>query len=128
MNFLLNFIILITIVYILYVYVIEPYYKEHFCNNLNGLIHPSYVPGVNVINQQRNIPSFNINKQCNDPNLKPYLGWKCYANELQKSNINECTNWKGTPFYNYLKNNPLKFDGIWDEKCNKNNCIWKMSC
>lgn len=124
------FIICIILICILY------YYKENKNKNKNkesfqnkslkGLIQPSYIPGVDFINQKHDVPSFNIDVQCKEPYLKKYLGWKCFANQIQKTEFNDDTNWKGTHFYNYLKNNPLKYDGIWGEECKQYNCLWKL--
>ena len=36
-------------------------------------------------------------------------------NNLKKKSLNN--NWKGTHFYNYLKNTPLLYDGIYNKKC-----------
>ena len=122
----MKIILILTIIILLYL-IYNYKLKENFCNKkLKGLLQPSYVPGVDFISQKQNTPGFNIDKQCCDPNIKKYLGWKCYVNKLQKAEIIDKTNWKGTQFYNYLQNNPLKYDGIWGTCCKKYNCLWRM--
>lgn len=113
------------VILLLILYIIHNNFYEKF-TNFNQLLKPSYLPNVNVINQKINIPTFNIENQCNDKSMKKYLGLKCFYNKIQKSNIKDNTNWKGTVFYNYLKNTPLKYDGLWSTKCNNNNCLWQL--
>ena len=71
---------------------------------------------VLIMDNKESFDKFNIDNQCNDSNLKKYLGWKCYAQDYQKCEFDLKTNWKDTCFYNYLENTPLKYDGVFTLK------------
>ena len=81
------------------------------------------------------VPHFGVHlkKEVFDKIKANIVGQLCENNDwfakerlIQKSNIKDNTNWKGTVFYNYLKNTPLKYDGLWSTKCNNNNCLWQL--
>ena len=58
---------------------------------------------------------YNINKQCNNPNISKYLDWKCWYNKYQNTNSIIKDNYlSDTIFSDYLKNTKLKYDGIFD--------------
>ena len=114
--------IAVLILIILYVYK-----NKNIKETFNNLLTPSYVPNVPVINQKHITPSFNIDLQCKDKNMKQYIGWKCYVRDhFSKMDIKEKTDWSGTVFSNYLKNTPLRFDGVWKESLKNKNYIWEV--
>ena len=56
---------------------------------------------------------FNIDLQCKNKQENKYLGWKCWWNKNQTKNlVKPDDSFKGTEFSNYLRNTPLKYDGI----------------
>lgn len=60
---------------------------------------------------------YNIDKQCNNPNISKYLDWKCWYNKnqnLKKNSIMNDNYFSDTIFTDYLKNTKLKYDGIFD--------------
>ena len=105
MNMNIYIIILIILLYVIYNLNLK---KETFINNIENTKKNQY---------KKNI-SFDIKKQCNN-NIKNYIGLKCFMykkyNNLKKKSLDN--NWSGTHFYNYLKNTPLLYDGIYDKKC-----------
>ena len=121
----MNIIIIIVLLLILYL-INSSKIKELYENyKMKSLVQPNYVPNTRQINYKNNeILSFNIDKQCKNPVLKKYLGWKCFARNFQKCKFNEKKHWEGTCFSNYMKNHKLKYDGIWDTKCTDLSCKW----
>jgi len=60
---------------------------------------------------------YNIDKQCNNPNISKYLDWKCWYNKYQNRKMNSIINdnyFSDTIFSDYLKNTKLKYDGIFN--------------
>ena len=82
----------------------KPYVKESFVlNNSEYKVKPINSP----FGEQ-----FNIDKQCQGE-LQKNLGWKCWWRENQsKWLIPKDTYFNDTPFTNYIKNTPLKYDGV----------------
>ena len=78
---------------------------------------------ISFIENQDN--TFNIDKMCTDPNTSKYLSYPC---RWQKNQTNSTVEYQKYPkeFSNYLKNTPLKYDGVWDINCNnQKKCKWK---
>lgn len=62
---------------------------------------------------------YNIDEQCNNPNISKYLNWKCWYNKnaiKPKNTIINHNNFSDTIFSDYLNNTRLKYDGIFDLK------------
>lgn len=112
---------------LLMIYIIYRYYKNNVYEGMTGsLVYPNYVPNTSMKFYDNIIP-FDIDYMCQDKKENRYLGWPCW---WRKNASNYCVKYPKIEkrFENYLRNTPLKYDGIWDKKCDNDfkKCYWKM--
>ena len=104
-----NLIILLILFVLILLYLcfkIKNNIKEEFVvKNIEYKVKPINTPFSTI---------FNIDEQCNSNN-KRNLGWKCWWRDNQSDfNVSKDDSFKNTSFTNYLKNTPIKYDGIFE--------------
>ena len=116
----IKIILIILIIFITY----KIYRGKVYENMVGSLVYPNYVPNTDM-KFTNNIVPFDIDYMCQDKSTKKYLEWPCWWRENESNFLIESQKLP-KKFNNYLKNTPLKYDGVWERKCNTNylKCIW----